>query len=103
MILLIGLIIKLCYDLSMKKDTELDNLLVEYQNIMNLIEDPMRLIRSDTHGNILEDRGMVIKSLKNRIVELKEKELIDKALNIVEGVKKGDVKVYPIDTLWDEL
>ncbi len=103
MISLIGLIIKLCYDFSMKIDTELDNLLVEYQNVINLKEDSMLLDMFDRNGNISKDRDTVIQSLKNRIVVLKEKEQVVKALNIVKGVKKGSIKVYPIDTLWDEI
>ena len=66
-------------------------------------EDAMFMAMSEKYGKIPEDRDTVIKSLKDRIEELKEKEKIDEALKTVEGIKKGDIKVYPIDTLWEQI
>jgi len=78
----------------MKKDTELDNLLEEYQNLMNpKVEEAMFIAMSEKYGKISEDRESVIQSLKERI----------KALKIIKGIKEGTVKTYPIDTLWKEL
>jgi hypothetical protein len=34
---------------------------------------------------------------------LSEKEQIIKAMKIVEAIKKGTMKVYPIDTLWNKI
>lgn len=59
----------------MKKDTELDNLLEEYQNFTNLKEDDFRTIKEDTmilamsdkYGIKPHDREVIIKSLKENI------------------------------------
>jgi len=64
-------------DYPMKKDIELDNLLEEHQNLLLPININME--------------------------ELSEEEQIIKAMKIVEGIKKGEIKVYPIDTLWEEI
>jgi len=61
----------------MKKDTELDNLLEEQQNLLNPINISMEA--------------------------LSEEEQIIKAMKIVEGIKKGEITVYPIDTLWEQI
>jgi len=61
----------------MKKDTERDNLLDKQQNILNPITISMEA--------------------------LSEEELIIKSMKIIEDVKKGKTKSYPIDTLWDEI
>ena len=34
---------------------------------------------------------------------LSKEEQIIKAMKIVEGIKKGEIKVYPIDTLWEQI
>ena len=59
----------------MKKDTELDNLLEEYQSLMNpkeedfsiVREEAMMLAMSDKYGRKLYDREVIIKSLKEDI------------------------------------
>jgi len=59
----------------MKKDTELDNLLEEYQSLMNpkeenfsiVREDAMILAMSDKYGRKPHDREAIIKSLKEDI------------------------------------
>jgi len=59
----------------MKKDTELDNLLEEYQSLMNPKEENFRIVRedamilamSDKYGRKPHDREAIIKSLKENI------------------------------------
>lgn len=66
----------------MKKDTELDNLLEEYQNLMSPKEDDFKMIKedamilamSDKYGRKPHDREVVIKSLK----EDKERKRLEK-------------------------
>jgi hypothetical protein len=95
----------------MKKDTELDNLLKEYQNLMNPKEDDFRIIKedamilamSDKYGRKPYDREVIIKSLKENIERKKFKTSVYHALDEAELIKIGKKKAYPIDTLWDEL
>ena len=58
----------------MKKDTELDSLLEEYQSLMSpkddlrtIKEDSMMLAMSDKYGRKPQDREVIIKSLKEDI------------------------------------
>jgi len=65
----------------MKKDTELDNLLEEYQNFMNpkeedfsiVREDSMLLAMSDKYGRKPESRDVALDALKRSIKEKKLK------------------------------
>ena len=74
----------------------IENLIEEYYILFNKKENDFNAIKeasmfmamSEKYGKILEDRETVIKSLKERIEELKEKEKIDEALNTLEGIKK---------------
>ena len=95
----------------MKKDTELDSLLEEYQSLMNLKEDDFRTIKedsmiltmSDKYGRKPHDREPVIKSLKEDIERKRFKQSVFHALDELELIKSGKKKAYPIDTLWDKL
>jgi len=65
----------------MKKDTELDNLLEEYQNLMNpkeedfsiVREDAMLLAMSDKYGRKPESRDVTLDELRKSIEEKKLK------------------------------
>ena len=61
----------------MEKDIELDNLLEEYENILT--------------------------SKDISVETLNELEQIIKAMKIVKDIKKGKIKSYPIDTLWEQI
>jgi len=91
----------------MKKDTELE----EYKNLMNLKEedfsiareDAMLLAMSEKYGKNPNDRDSVITSLKERIEKLYEEDKIKEALISIEKIKNNEMKVYPIDTLWEQI
>lgn len=95
----------------MKKDTELDNLLEEYQSLMNpkeenfsiVREDSMLLAMSDKYGRKPHDREAVIKSLKENIERKRFKKQLYHALDELELIKSGKKKAHKIETLWDEL
>jgi len=95
----------------MKKDTELDNLLDEYQSLMNpkeedfsiVREDAMLLAMSDKYGRKPYDREVIIKSLKEDIERKRLKKRIYHALDELELIKSAKKEAHKIETLWDEL
>ena len=95
----------------MKKDTELDNLLEEYQSLMNPKEDDFKTIKedsillamSDKYGRKPHDREAVIKSLKEEIERKRLKQSVFHSLDELALIKLGKKKAHKIETLWDEL
>jgi len=80
-------------------------------NLENMLSNG--IVTFDKTKKIIDDFSKVISvpvwligidTKENNIIEIiEEQKEIDKAMNIVKGIKTGETEVYPIDTLWDEL